>query len=219
MKLIDLTGKKYNHLTVVRRVENSENGVARWECLCDCGNTTIVRGKNLKNGSVKSCGCLRKICKNKTHGMTRTRLYREWRGIRTRCNAKGDMGKYYHHRGITVCKEWDESFEKFMEWSLLNGYRDDLTIERIDNNKGYCPENCKWIPKSEQSENRRSCVWVTHNGKTKNLMQWCEEYNVPYKLVHNRMYKLNWSFERAISTPCDISKRNKKEGDSNSGVY
>lgn len=109
-----------------------------------------------------------------------------------------------------MCDDWKNSFLDFKNWALSNGYNENLTIERIDNNKGYNPDNCKWATKKEQSNNRRSCILYSYNGKTQNLTQWCEELGLRYKLMHDRIKKKGWSFERAISTPCDVNKRNKK---------
>ena len=212
--LIDITGNKYGMLTVTRRVENAPKGVARWECKCECGNTVIVRGGNLKNGAVKSCGCLIDI-KNKkrsTHNMAGTRLYQIWQNIKSRCyNEKNQMYKAYGARGIKMCDEWYSSFDTFAKWSLSNGYQDDLTIERIDNDKGYTPENCTWISIEEQANNRRSNIKITHNGETHNLCQWCKIYGKDYRLVYNRIHKNGWSFERAMFEPVHAEKRNRKE--------
>ena len=209
-KLIDLTGNRYGDLVVVKRAENAHGGVAVWECLCDCGKTTLVRGSNLKSGAVKSCGCRRsKVKSTFRHGMSKTRLYREWASIKRRCYLKSDPSyKNYGGREIEMCDSWKNSFELFAEWATTNGYSDDLTIERINVNGNYCPENCKWIPWSEQQGNRTYCRFYTYNGETKNLVEWCKQFNLPYGTVHNRIYKLKWTFQRAISEPVHIEKRN-----------
>lgn len=207
-KLIDLTGKKYNKLTVIERAENTKNGQSRWKCICECGNTTIVASSNLKNGEVKSCGCLRHLQKD-THHESKTKLYRMWKSMIYRChNPKNQAYEYYGARGIKVCEEWHD-FLKFKEWVLKTKPSQDLTIERVDVNKDYSPENCIWIPISEQANNRRSCVYFEYNGEKHNLMEWCKILNLNYKNVHNRIYKLNWSFEKAISIPIDTKKRSK----------
>lgn len=214
-RLIDITGKRFNHLVVVKRVEGVDIKSPTWECLCDCGNTTMVRGSNLKSGAVKSCGCLREM-KNKsrtTHGMSNTRLYREWASIKRRCYTVSDKSyQDYGARGIRMCEEWKSSFESFMEWALNNGYDDSLTIERVNVDEGYSPDNCTWIPWEQQQGNRRNCYAFEYNGEIKNLAEWCRELNLPYSLIHNRITKLGWSFEKAIKEPVDIKKRNKKNG-------
>ena len=211
-KLIDLTGKRYGNLVVMERLENESGGITKWKCLCDCGNYTIVRGRNLKSGAVKSCGCLRKTKKpTLRHNMSKTRLYREWASIKRRCYTVTDNNyKNYGKRGIGMCDEWKNSFESFMEWALQNGYSDDLTIERINVNGDYCPENCLFIPHNQQASNRRSSYSITYENKTQNLTEWCKELNLPYMLIHNRIYKLGWTFEKAISEPVHVEKCNKK---------
>lgn len=213
-KLVDLTGKRFGKLIVVERAENAPNGVAIWKCKCDCGNIAFVRGGNLKSGGVKSCGCLRHVPKD-THHESATRLYRIWAGIKSRCVYNGnDRYKDYGGRGIKMCDEWVNSYENFRDWALSNGYKEGLTIERIDVNGNYCPKNCTWIPKCEQAKNRRSCYAIEYNGKTQNLTDWCNELGLNYKRVHDRMYRHNWDFERAAFEPVHVEKRNKsKEGD------
>lgn len=212
-KLIDLTGKRYGDLVVIRRSQNTEKGLATWECLCDCGKTTIVRGSSLRNGTVNSCGCRRAKRKpTLRHGMSHTKLYWVWGNIKKRCYNTSDRAyKNYGGRGIFMCDAWKNSFESFAKWAINNGYSDSLTIERVDVNGNYCPENCTWIPMNEQQNNRTTCLPFTHNGETKNLAEWCSYYNLPYVTVHNRIYKLKWDFERAISEPIHFEKRNRKD--------
>lgn len=210
-KFVDIAGKKYNHLTVIKRLENAKGGVPVWECKCDCGNITTVRGSNLKNGSVKSCGCLRHKPTVVSHNMSNTRLYHVYAGMKSRCfNKSLKTYKNYGGRGITICDEWKNNFINFYNWAMENGYKEGLTIERIDNDGNYEPKNCKWIPKSEQPNNRRMNYKFTYDGKTQNLAEWCKELGLDYKRTHSRIYKQKWDFEKAITTPCDVSKRNKK---------
>lgn len=201
-KFIDLTGQKFNNLLVVKRLENAPKGRPTWLCECECGNQTIVRGSNLKNGAVKSCGCLTHIARNKKHGMKSTRLYSLWNAMKTRCNNPNSKAyKHYGERGISVCKEWNNSFEAFRDWSFENGYTEGLSIDRIDNSKGYCPENCRWVPWAEQCNNRKTNVVIEYKGEVHNLMQWSKILQFDYKLVHCRMKKMGWTFEKAITTP------------------
>jgi len=206
----DLTGKRFNRLVVLKRVENGNGFKSRWKCLCDCGNETIVAGTNLKTGEVKSCGCLKHLQRD-THHLSGTRLYSIWNAMKNRCYLKTHSAySYYGGRGITVCDEWKTDFESFYKWAINNGYSESLTIDRVDNNKSYCPDNCRWVPQEVQVNNRRSCVLITYKGETKNLMQWCKLLNLPYKLMHQRMYLKNISFEEAISIP--IKSRKKQHG-------
>lgn len=192
-------------------VENAAGGVARWKCLCDCGNYTIVRGSNLKNGAVKSCGCLQKNPPNITHRMTGTRIYRIWQLMKRRCNDPNNPAyKNYGGRGISVCKEWEKSFTAFYDWAINHGYTEELTIDRIDVNGNYCPDNCQWITLSEQAANRRMNLNIEYHGKTQNLKQWCDELHLDYKRTHNRITKLGMSFEKAISMPVMKQRRNKE---------
>lgn len=127
------------------------------------------------------------------------RLYNCWHNMRNRCNlANRKDSKYYHDKGITYCNEW-ETYENFQDWALLNGYADDLTLDRIDGNKPYCPENCRWITIQEQQKNRSFCHYFTYNGETKILSEWAREFNIPWKTLKDRIFKFGYSFEEAIS--------------------
>ena len=201
-RFIDITGQKFNKLTAIERLENGSGGVPIWLCKCDCGNFTRVRGSNLKNGSVKSCGCMLKNGTTTTHGLSHSKIYNIWNGMKARCsNPKSCSYKRYGARGISVCDDWKNSFENFYSWSIQNGYGDNLTIERIDNDGNYCPENCKWVSRKEQCRNRRTNVIFEYMGEKHILIEWCEILNLDYKFIHNRIYKMGWSFEKSISTP------------------
>ena len=211
--LIDLTGKRYGELVVIKRADNTTKGLATWECLCDCGNTTIVKGSSLRSGITKSCGCRRsKVKPTLRHGMSHTRLYYVWNNIKKRCYEKTNPAyKNYGGRGIKMCDSWKDSFESFAEWAKNSGYSDTLTIERINVNGNYCPENCTWIPGNEQQNNRTTCQLYTYKGETKNLMEWCNYFGLPYMTIYTRLFRLKWDFERAISEPIHVEKSNRKE--------
>lgn len=167
MKNSELVGKRFGYLTVIKQVE-SLNYRARFLCCCDCGNTKLVLGQSLLSGHVKSCGCyqseearkrMTNYLKSKgfnLHGQTRTRLYNIWSGIKNRCNSPNNRAyRNYGGRGIKICEEWENSFPAFYEWAIASGYSDNLTIDRINVDGDYCPENCRWASYSVQAENKR----------------------------------------------------------------
>lgn len=162
MQLIDLVGKKFGRLTVIRRAGHTGKETT-WDCICECGKSSTVIGRDLRNGNTKSCGCLQvEMARNSNikHGGSargnKTDLYARWEGMKKRCfQPKCKSYKDYGGRGISVCDEWKNDYGAFRDWALSNGFRPDLTIERVNNDGNYSPDNCKWIPKSEQSKNRR----------------------------------------------------------------
>lgn len=159
MKFIDLTGQKFGRLTVIKRMP-TVNKRTLWCCLCDCGNKTVVESYNLRTGHTSSCGCVQKeatSAANRTHGNRKTRLYTIWVCMKNRCYQKSYHAfKHYGGRGIKVCDKWRCDFRSFYEWAISNGYADNLTIDRIDTNGDYCPENCRWATMSDQNKNKRA---------------------------------------------------------------
>ena len=156
---IDVTGKRFGKLLAIRVNHLGERNVRHWLCLCDCGGESVVRIGDLTSGNQTSCGCerVRKITeRNTVHGGKGTRLYRIWRGLFKRCrNKKSTDYHNYGGRGIDICQEW-EDFSNFKRWAIGNGYKHDLTIERVDVDGNYCPDNCTWITKGEQAKNKRT---------------------------------------------------------------
>ena len=206
-KVLELTGQRFGRLTAIRREGTSNDGKALWTCRCECGSLVTTKSTLLKSGRTRSCGCLQretvvainKACKT-THLSTKSRLYSEWRGMRRRCSENNtEKCKYYADRGITVCDEWRNSFVAFRDWALANGYRDDLTIDRIDNDGNYCPENCRWTTVAEQNRNRSCTRIITHDGQTRTLAEWSKITGIAYDKLRKRI-AYGWSVERALTT-------------------
>lgn len=147
---LDIKGKKFARLLVIERhygVKDTNNSY--WRCRCDCGNECIVRGNKLTIGRFKSCGCLRRSHRYK-HGECKTRLYNTWIAMKKRCYNKNDKSyKSYGGKGIRVCSAWKNDYLNFRNWALSSGYKNNLTIDRISPNLGYCPDNCQWLPHYE----------------------------------------------------------------------
>ena len=198
-KRIDLTGQRFGKLTVLQR-EGSKNGHVTWKCQCDCGNIIVVRSCHLASGKQSTCGCKKKIGLHVTHGMTGTRLYRIWRNMKSRCfNKEIKAYKDYGGRGITVCEEWKNSFETFHDWSMANGYADNLTIDRIYVNGNYEPSNCRWVTRSEQSINKTDNHYITFNGETKTLAEWAKITGINRATINSRLQK-GWTIEKTLTT-------------------
>ena len=188
----DLTGKKFGKLEVIG-VHDTGSRKTYYVCQCDCGNVKVVRADSLISGATKSCGCIKKeqdktnLTANHRHKMSGTRIYETWQDMKRRCYNKQNV-RYnrYGGRGIKVCEEWLNNFQSFYDWAIRNGYSDDLTIDRIDNDGNYEPSNCRWSTVKEQCNNRSSNINIAIGNETKSLMSWCEIFNVDYKKVHAR---------------------------------
>jgi hypothetical protein len=211
--MIDRTGERFGRLVITRFIRVDKNWNYIWECKCDCGNIINVRYNNLLNGSTKSCGCLKRektIERSTKHGLSGgqgnyTRLYRIWLNMRRRCNNRRDQDyPYYGGRGIKVCKEWD-NYAAFHDWAMKNGYADHLTLDRINNNGDYCPENCRWATRKEQARNTRQNHFITFNGKTMTIAEWAEYLGVSSTVLRTRLYR-GWPIERALTRPVNNSK-------------
>lgn len=216
-RIVDITGKRFGKLVVVA-FDHMLRTRSYWKCKCDCGNCRIVSVDHLSRGEVTDCGCERKHTAHwKKHGMCNSRLYTIWSLMKARCfNPNRREYPAYGGRNITVCKEWLD-FENFMKWSMSNGYSELLTLDRIDNNGNYCPENCRWVSRKDQSNNTRKNRMITHNGQTKPITQWANDNGLPYYILKNRIDRNGWSFERAITEPVDTRFSNKKKKETNNG--
>ncbi len=202
-KYIDLTGQKFGKLTAIKDVGRNKSHKVLWLCKCECGNDKIINASSLRNGYTLSCGCLQKERAREgktTHGMEGTRIYRIWKDIKIRClYPKAINYKWYGGRGIKICDKWLK-FEGFYE-DMGPTYKEGLTIDRIDSNKDYCKENCKWSTKIEQANNQSNNLIVTYNGITDTLANMCKKYKLEYKLIETRLNKLHWGIEKAFTTP------------------
>lgn len=194
-KPIDLIGKKFGRLTVVERLENNSRGGTVWKCRCDCGNTKIADGERLRIGKVKSCGCLVlevSATNYYKHGMTHTRIHNIWKTMKHRCECDG-ISNYsdYGGRGITICDEWtgENGFQNFYDWSMKNGYADNLSIDRIDNDKGYSPDNCRWTTQKVQANNKRSSLLVLYKGKKITVKELSEMTGKKYSFLRNHFHR------------------------------
>lgn len=187
----NLQGKRFGKWTVLNRepdiVSPAGTHYTAWLCRCDCGTVRTVRSSSLLNGKSVSCGCEQRRIASETmqkvattHGESKTRLYGIWAGMKKRCqNPKATNYSDYGGRGICVYEEW-EYYPAFRDWALLNGYDDEKSIDRIDNDGDYRPDNCRWATRKEQCNNRRSNVYWTYADETYTIAEWAEILNVSY---------------------------------------
>lgn len=194
--MIDLTGKRFGRLVVVGRAGSSRNKSILWNCVCDCGEYVVKDGVYLRCGDTKSCGCLHKeiVSKTmKTHEMSKTRLYKVWAGIKTRCyNKNATNYSYYGGRGIHMCDSWKESFLEFYKWAVTSGYdvsagSQQCTLDRIDNRGDYCPENCRWSDHKTQCNNQSSNRVFELNGETHTMSEFADMYDIKYTTLRSRI--------------------------------
>lgn len=210
MKIVDITGQKFGRLTALRRV-GSNGHSALWLCKCDCGNETVVTLSHLKGGQTRSCGCLLKETRKtsgkksgigirtKKHGDFGTRLYRIWAAMKRRCcNPHTKYYSDYGGRGIRVCSLWMD-YVSFREWALSNGYADGLSIDRINVNGNYEPENCRWTTMKGQQNNRRNNVVLKYMGKSYSIKDIARISGASERTVRGR-YERGWSIERMLNT-------------------
>lgn len=200
---VDLSGKKFGRLTVIERGEDfiAPKGSRQpgWICRCDCGNQITVRANGLTAGNTKSCGCLSREVHKKQNGLSRSRLYGIWRGMKKRCyNKSNEAYPEYGGRGIKVCEEWKDNFLAFYEWSMKNGYEEGLSIDRTDNDGDYEPGNCTWTTSKNQNNNRRANHFIEFNGERLTLAQWEERTGIRQETIRRRL-KVGWSIEDALT--------------------
>lgn len=198
----ELIGQKFGRLLVLAKSDNRKSGHVQMCCVCDCGAHVEVAASSLAKGTSMSCGCLcreriieyNKVFKKK-HGGSKDPLYNVWRGMQRRCfNPKERSYVNYGGRGITVCDAWAQDYTVFKKWALANGYEEGLTIERVDVNKGYSPDNCTWIPRAKQSVNRRNVR--LYNGIP--AIEIAHEHGISKTLMYMRIKHYGWPIEEAI---------------------
>lgn len=212
-------GKRFGLLVVESFSHRDHRNKKYYNCICDCGNITIARSDTLnKKDCIRSCGCIgvQKLKEMSTkHNQSRTRLYKIWASMKVRCNRKTAINYYlYGGRGIKVCNEWANDFEKFREWSLANGYADDLTIDRINTNGDYEPLNCRWVTYKEQANNRRNNTLITYNNETHTMREWGRITGVGGDNIYNRLQD-GWSIEKALTIPVKHYRKRKGIGKGN----
>ena len=195
MKPIDITGERFGHLVAIRFDETSKPSRRKWICQCDCGKIKSIRLSHLRSGATISCGC-----KHYTpiHGKTGSRIYEVWVQMKQRCSNPHSSHYYaYGQREITVCQEWSKDFRNFYSWSIQNGYADNLTIDRINNEKGYSPDNCRWATLYTQANNRRNNKWLLVDGEKLTIAQAARKYGIDQKRLGMRIAR-GLSFEKAF---------------------
>jgi len=203
----DLTGNTYGLLKVLEYRGQNKHGVSLWLCRCACGTKKVISSLCMKSaGGTKSCGCLRLKhlaagrALAKRHGEYRSREYRIWRNILYRCGTKTCAAfSRYGGRGIKVCKRWLK-FENFLS-DMGRAPSAAHTVDRIDNDRSYSPENCRWATKREQANNRPSTLFLTHRGETKPLAEWARERGLNRLTLWHRLTRLGWGVQKALETP------------------
>ena len=197
MKKCKSVGSVVNGLIVIGTEKRGTHTYYKVRCV-HCGKEAEKRGETVMNGQAK-CECQ---YTTEHHGQSRTPLYRAWEAMKRRCaDENHESYKDYGGRGITVCEEWENSFTAFFNWSMENGYKDGLTIDRKNNEQGYSPDNCRWTTAKVQCNNRRSNRVIEYNGKSQTLAEWAEELGINYSTLKSRMNQMKWSVEKAFETP------------------
>lgn len=204
-KFIDLTGQRFGKLTVVKIDKKSNDGHYKWLCKCDCGAKKSILGKSLNSGKTKSCGCLireKTINRNLIHNMSKTRIYSIWIRMKKSCYSKNNSNyKHYGGRGIRICDEWldkENGFMNFYNWAINNGYREDLSIDRIDVNGNYEPINCRWADAIQQANNRTNNHYIIFNEEKHTMTEWSRILNISYATLKTRARK-NLPYELLLS--------------------
>lgn len=199
----DLSGLRFGKLVAINvdHIKKCKGGSrVYWKCKCDCGNYKIVRNDCLTSGNTRSCGCMNTVDKQKPDSNRKHKLYRVYWSMKQRCfDEKSNHYDRYGGRGITMCEEWKNSYDEFYTWSIKNGYSEGLTIDRINNDGNYEPDNCRWITQAEQLNNISRNRNYEYNGKIQNISQWAREIGISVDTLYARLVKLNWPIEKALT--------------------
>lgn len=199
--VIDLSGQRFGKLTALRFI-GRVNKHSMFMCICDCGKETIVTSNNLRRNHTTSCGCesSKKTMGKRsiTHGLSKHPLFKMWCYMRNRCYwDKHNRFEHYGGKGITVCDEWRDDFEPFYLWAINNGWKKGLSIDRRENDKNYCPDNCRFTTTFHQNRNRTSNVKITIDGETKILIEWSELSGINPMTIQKRI-ELGWDLKDAV---------------------
>lgn len=205
----------FGRLTVLEKSSQDKHGHTHWVCVCVCGKTKIIDGGALKRGLTLSCGCLgdeKRKTSSLRHGAANTKL--AW--IRTsmiqRCtNPKSVSYKYYGGRGISVCEDWSNNPTSFYVWAYSNGYKDGLSIDRIDNDGNYEPRNCRWVPKKDQVLNTRKVKFLSYKGETLHISEWARRFGLTSSIISGRL-KRGWSIKETLEFPRSLPAKDPRTG-------
>lgn len=207
MRLVDYIGKIYGRLLVIQVGDRVEGRRGKYVYAhCECGNVKDYLVNNLQRGMTKSCGCLRKeVTKDRnseiTYGLSRHPLRGVWRNMIERCyNKDSESFKNYGGRGVGICNEWREDFIQFFNWAISNGWNFGIELDRVNNNGDYCPENCRFVTRMENSRNKRNNIWVEYRGERKILKDWATYFGVSYKALHKKMKYKGFTFLSALKS-------------------
>lgn len=205
MRIDDLIGKRIGSFVILEKIETSDKKHSYYKCKCDCGNIFKKRQDIIKNAKHKACNlCKRKRPDMITHNHSNTKLYRVYYSMKERCYSN-NSNEYHNYgcRGIKVCSEWLNNFEVFYKWAMDNGYQNGLQIDRVDNNGDYEPSNCRWVTPEENSNNKRTCVYITYKDKTLTINQWARLLGINKNTFWRYIRKKNYTIDYIINNYCE----------------
>lgn len=202
-----MIGQKFGRWTVLALAPRKKKYDILWKCRCECGKEKDIKQGHLRSGASQSCGCLSSevtAARNFKHGQTKTSTYKTWQSMKERCqNPNNHAYMNYGGRGVTVCPEW-QYFENFL--ADMGERPMFMEIDRIDNNKGYSRDNCRWVTATQNQRNKRHSLYLTYKGITRHLKEWAEMYEISYYTLRARVVRRGWDIERAITEPAFIGK-------------